>query len=84
MEDFINKIKNLHPNKLVKFSRAGFSATATEYSDCGTCNSRATYGWSWVNDEGYGTTAWAPTYLNSTRNFGLNKDGTDYIVTYLE
>jgi hypothetical protein len=75
--DIINSIKNLHPKKFIKFKKAGFT------SDCSECNDKSGYDWSWVNDEGYGTTAWAPTYLNSTRNFGLNKDGSDYIVTYL-
>ncbi len=84
MDNLVNSIKNLHPKKFIKFNKAGFSATESSCSDCGECNSRATYDWSWVNDEGYGTTAWAPTYLTSTRNFGLNKDGTDYLITWLE
>lgn len=35
-----------------------------------------------MNDEGYGTTAWAPTLLDISRNFGKTEDGR-FIVTYL-
>jgi hypothetical protein len=35
-----------------------------------------------INEEGYGTTAWAPSLLAITRNFGRTEDG-DFIVTYL-
>lgn len=82
MDNLANKIKNLHPKRFIKFNKAGFSELERS-KDCSECNSRLEYDWSWVNDEGYGTTAWAPTYLTSTRNFGLNRDGTDYITTWL-
>jgi ribosomal protein L37E len=83
MTGLIDRIKNLHPKKFIKFGTAPFSVEASDCSDCGDCNSKYTYDWEWVNREGYGTTAWAPTVLSSSRNFGLNDRGTDFLVTYL-
>lgn len=83
LDTLINRIKNLHPKGFIKFDVAGFKAESSDCSDCNDCNTKYTYDWSWVNQEGYGTTAWAPTVTSCSRNFGLNNRGTDYLVTYL-
>lgn len=76
-----DKIKNLHPKKFIKIS--SFKAEGSGCSDCRECNYRCTYDWSWVNQEGYGTTVWAPTLSSSTRGFGMNDCCDDFLVTYL-
>lgn len=53
-----------------------------DYTDCGSCRSRRTYDWNWLNRQGYGSTAWAPTLSSISCNFGLNRQGTDYVKTY--
>jgi hypothetical protein len=78
--DLVKKVKALYPNKFVRFG-SGFSVSGADCSDCGDCNSRYMYNYHWVNKEGYGTTAWAPTLTTVSQNFGMN--GNDFIVTYL-
>lgn len=83
----IDKIKNLHPKKFIKFGkRSGFDdmcVATSDCSDCGSCNSRYMYNYAWLNDLGYGSSAWAPTLTSITQNLGMNNDKTDYLVTYL-
>lgn len=80
----VNKIKNLHPNKLVRYGAPFESCQTCDKSDCGDCNTWYSYDFSYVNNEGYGSTVWAPTLTTVSRNFGLNSRGDDYLVTYLE
>lgn len=77
--DLIKKIRAWYPNKFVAYS--GFSAYAEDSCDCDNCNSRYMYNYQWVNKEGYGTTAWAPTLTTVSQNFGMS--GDDFLVTYL-
>lgn len=83
----IDKIKNLHPKKYIKFGKSNFTdmyvESATDCSDCGDCNSRYDYNFAWLNDMDYGTTAWAPTLTSVSQNLGMNNSKTDFLVTYL-
>lgn len=70
--DFIKKVKSLNSKGIIKFNRSGFR----------DCECKTIPDMQWINDEGYGSSAWAPTLIGTTRNFGLNAEGTDYIKTY--